>query len=114
MPPRIIESQTTQVAEITEHSNVSIQCKAHGHPRPSVVWRREDGLPIRLNGRFGGADNLSRDALADVNQMPVIAQPGADTTSDPAPVTMTNTRKLMRLHPFDPIGGRLIDKHLSP
>lgn len=52
MPPTINESQTNQVVETTEHSNVNIQCKANGHPRPGVVWRRDDGTPIKLSGRF--------------------------------------------------------------
>lgn len=52
VPPTIIESQSSQVADVTEHANVSIQCKANGYPRANISWRRDDGLPIRLNGRF--------------------------------------------------------------
>lgn len=62
MPPKITEAQTTQVAEIAEHTNVSIQCKASGHPKPSISWRREDGSPIRLNGQYqspAGVGNAS-------------------------------------------------------
>lgn len=51
------------MAEVVEHSNVTIQCKANGHPRPTISWRREDGEPIRLSGgdspRGGSLDELS-------------------------------------------------------
>lgn len=64
VPPTITESQTSQVAQALEHTNVSIQCKASGHPRPTITWQREDGSPIRLNGRFEGD---LRPADADTN-----------------------------------------------
>lgn len=50
VPPQIIESQSTHVAEVMEYSNISLQCKANGHPKPSIIWRRDDGLPIKLIG----------------------------------------------------------------
>lgn len=50
MPPTIVEAQSSQVAEVTEFSNVSIQCKFSGTPKPTVSWRRDDGMPIRLIG----------------------------------------------------------------
>lgn len=40
---------------MAEHANVSLQCKANGHPRPTISWRREDGEPIRLTGAGGQA-----------------------------------------------------------
>lgn len=65
MPPTIIESQTSQVTEVIEHSNVSIQCKANGHPKPTISWRRDDGIPIRLNGIFNTKSEL--DLVADTS-----------------------------------------------
>lgn len=50
VPPSIVEAQTSQMAELAEHSNVSLQCKTAGNPKPNVVWHRDDGLPIKLNG----------------------------------------------------------------
>lgn len=61
MPPTIIEPQSTRVAEVAEHSDVSLQCKANGHPRPTITWRRDDGSPIRLGGRLVGAGLISED-----------------------------------------------------
>lgn len=43
------------MAEVDEHSNVTIQCRASGHPKPTISWRREDGLPIKLNGNHAMA-----------------------------------------------------------
>ena len=45
------------MAEALESSNVSLQCKASGHPRPTIGWRREDGEPIKLRGDHVAADN---------------------------------------------------------
>lgn len=53
------------MAEVAEHSNVTVQCQANGHPRPSVVWRRDDGLPIRLSGLFNSSSQSS-DSQAQV------------------------------------------------
>lgn len=50
VPPSIIPSQTSQMAEADEHANLTVQCRASGHPKPTVSWRREDGAPIKLNG----------------------------------------------------------------
>jgi hypothetical protein len=47
------------VAEVIEKSNVTLQCKASGHPKPTIGWRREDGEPIKLTG--GGASTPPAD-----------------------------------------------------
>ena len=36
-----------------EGDNVTLACDAKGHPRPQVVWRREDKEDILVNGRKG-------------------------------------------------------------
>ena len=36
-----------------EGDNVTLACDARGHPRPQVVWRREDKEDILVNGRKG-------------------------------------------------------------
>lgn len=50
MPPTIIESQTSQAVDVIEHSNATIQCKADGYPKVNILWRRDDGSPIKLKG----------------------------------------------------------------
>lgn len=41
--------QQSQVT-VSEGSNATLSCRAHGHPAPVITWRREDGQPILLNG----------------------------------------------------------------
>lgn len=65
VPPTIIESQSSQVADAVEHANVSIQCKANGHPPATITWRRDDGLPIRLYGRFNNTNEQNHSSLVD-------------------------------------------------
>lgn len=36
---------------VREGDNVTLGCEAQGHPRPHVVWRREDGEDIMVKGR---------------------------------------------------------------
>ena len=36
-----------------EGDNVTLACDARGHPRPQIVWRREDKEDILVNGRKG-------------------------------------------------------------
>uniref|UniRef100_A0A6G1S8R6 Lachesin n=1 Tax=Aceria tosichella TaxID=561515 RepID=A0A6G1S8R6_9ACAR len=64
VPPSLIETESTQVAEVMEHSNVSLQCKASGHPKPTIGWRREDGEPIKLIGGGGGRAPLENEPRA--------------------------------------------------
>lgn len=71
MPPTIIESHTSQVVEANERANLSVVCKASGHPVPSIVWRRDDGAPIALVGRHnrtfnGNTENVSVNAADSV------------------------------------------------
>ncbi|XP_040926337.1 hemicentin-1 isoform X2 [Betta splendens] len=44
-------------------SNVTLLCRARGHPEPQVSWRREDGLPLSQRPRTHGAVTQSRGRL---------------------------------------------------
>jgi len=37
-----------------EGSTVKLTCNARGHPNPSIVWKRENGLNITLKSTIGG------------------------------------------------------------
>lgn len=37
-----------------EGSNVTLKCSATGSPPPTIMWRREDGEPIKLPGGIDG------------------------------------------------------------
>ena len=43
----------------TEGSNVTLECSAHGSPKPTVTWKREDRLDITIDRskNITGIDN---------------------------------------------------------
>lgn len=45
-PPNIIDAETSSDVMATEGENVSLKCRAEGHPKPNIIWRREDGKAI--------------------------------------------------------------------
>ena len=50
VPPNIVDSGTTDGVVAREGSNVSLSCRATGHPEPNITWRREDGAEFVYNG----------------------------------------------------------------
>lgn len=53
VPPKIIDKETSTDIVVKEGSNVTLRCKAKGHPEPYVMWRREDNQEIQYNGVMG-------------------------------------------------------------
>lgn len=53
MPPDILDYPTSADIVADEGSNVSLRCVATGSPEPYILWRREDGEEIMLNGEPG-------------------------------------------------------------
>ncbi|ODN02457.1 Limbic system-associated membrane protein [Orchesella cincta] len=53
VPPEIIDRDTSTDLVVKEGSNVTLTCKAKGHPEPYIMWRREDNLEIQYNGQMG-------------------------------------------------------------
>jgi len=49
VPPEIDNSVTSSDLSVTEGGNVTLSCVAHGQPSPTVTWKREDQLPIKVN-----------------------------------------------------------------
>ena len=49
VPPRIEDSLTSSDKVKTEGSNVTLECSAHGSPKPTVTWKREDGVNISID-----------------------------------------------------------------
>nr|CAH7744634.1 unnamed protein product [Callosobruchus chinensis] len=43
VPPDIDDSETSGDITVAEGENVTLTCRATGHPHPRIVWRREDG-----------------------------------------------------------------------
>lgn len=48
VPPDIIDDGTSSDVTVHEGDNVTLVCKARGHPVPKIVWRREDGENLVL------------------------------------------------------------------
>ncbi|CAG0882033.1 unnamed protein product [Darwinula stevensoni] len=46
VPPDIVTEETSSDTTVSEGSDVTLACKAEGHPKPKVIWRREDSAPI--------------------------------------------------------------------
>ncbi|CAH0562373.1 unnamed protein product [Brassicogethes aeneus] len=53
IPPDIINDETSGDMMVPEGGSAKLVCKARGHPKPRIVWRREDGGAILSRG--GGA-----------------------------------------------------------
>lgn len=49
VPPDIIDKESTDDLTIREGQDVTLTCRAKGHPAPSIVWRREDNQDIVLD-----------------------------------------------------------------
>ena len=49
VPPRIEDSMSSGDKVRTEGSNVTLECAANGSPKPTVTWKREDGLDITID-----------------------------------------------------------------
>ena len=66
MPPRIEDSMSSGDKVRTEGSNVTLECTAHGSPKPTVTWKREDRLDIttdrskNITGKKVAHTNCSR------------------------------------------------------
>ncbi|XP_013183885.2 lachesin [Amyelois transitella] len=55
VPPDIINDDTSADVSAQELDNVTLVCKASGHPPPKITWRREDNEPLLLK-KAGGRD----------------------------------------------------------
>ncbi len=38
---------------VREGDNLTLFCDARGHPNPQVIWRRDDGESIMVEGKKG-------------------------------------------------------------
>jgi len=53
IPPDIILEDSSADVTVVEGTNTRLVCRASGHPKPNITWKREDGLPITLNKHPG-------------------------------------------------------------
>lgn len=54
VPPRIMNRDQEETDRVVrEGENLTLSCDAIGHPRPQIIWRRDDGDHIMVDGRKG-------------------------------------------------------------
>lgn len=49
VPPDIIDKESSGDLIVLEGEDVTLKCKAKGHPEPSIVWKRENNANIVLD-----------------------------------------------------------------
>ncbi|XP_014255975.1 lachesin-like [Cimex lectularius] len=54
VPPDIIDSETSSDTVVEEGENVTLICKARGHPAPRIIWRREDTKTFTVYNNTSG------------------------------------------------------------
>ncbi|XP_026331753.1 lachesin-like, partial [Hyposmocoma kahamanoa] len=55
VPPDIINEETSADVSAQELDNITLLCRASGHPPPKITWRREDYEPMLLK-KIGNRD----------------------------------------------------------
>lgn len=56
VPPDIDDIETSSDVTVSEGENVTLVCRATGHPEPRILWRREDGNHIILHPKQNETD----------------------------------------------------------
>lgn len=65
VPPDIVDTGTSSDMTVTEGDNVTLICRARGHPPPRILWRREDGqlLTVFQDGKYSTVDSYVGERL---------------------------------------------------
>lgn len=54
VPPNIDDSLSSSDIIVRENSNVTLKCRAHGSPQPTIKWKRDDNSKININKSLSG------------------------------------------------------------
>lgn len=56
VPPSIDDSLSSSDVIVREGSNVTLKCRAHGSPQPTIKWKRDDNTKINVNKSVSGKE----------------------------------------------------------
>ena len=54
VPPDIIDKKSSGDLIVLEGDDVTLECRAKGHPQPTIIWRREDSQEIVVDNDKAG------------------------------------------------------------
>jgi Immunoglobulin domain len=54
VPPNIDDSLSSSDVIVREGSNITLKCRAHGSPQPTIKWKRDDSSKININKSLSG------------------------------------------------------------
>lgn len=58
VPPNIDDSLSSSDVIVREGSNITLKCRAHGSPQPTIKWKRDDNSRININKSLSGEKNF--------------------------------------------------------
>lgn len=56
VPPNIDDSLSSSDVIVREGTNITLKCRAHGSPQPTIKWKRDDNSKININKSLSGKD----------------------------------------------------------
>lgn len=66
IPPDIVNEETSGDMMVPEGGSAKLVCRARGHPKPKITWRREDGREIiARNGAHQKTKGKQRDTTIE-------------------------------------------------
>ena len=68
VPPKIIQRGPSDMV-VREGENVTLACDANGYPPPHIVWRREDGDDIVIQGKKVNIIEKARLVLEKISRL---------------------------------------------
>ncbi|KAH8400326.1 hypothetical protein KR215_010448 [Drosophila sulfurigaster] len=72
IPPDIINEETSGDMMVPEGGSAKLVCRARGHPKPKITWRREDGREIIARNGVHQKTKGENGAIKESNRMSIL------------------------------------------